>query len=300
MSALEKRNTLTGYLFLMPNLIGFLIFTLLPVGASLILSTFSWDLINPPEFVGLGNYFKMFSSDRMTGDPLFLQVLRQTAYYVLLTIPPGLCVSLLLATLVNQKIRGKNIYRFFYFLPVVTSAVAVSLVWNWMYNRDFGLINEVLGMIGLKNDINWLGDVNIAMPAVAIVSIWQNAGYNMVIFLAGLQGIPRVLYEAADIDGVTPWQRFTHITLPMLSPTMFFVVVTLLIGSFQVFDLIFMLTDGGPRNTTKTIVIYIYENGFQFFRMGYASAMAWVLFLVIFVITIIQFRLQRNWVEYSE
>lgn len=290
----EKKSLLVGLGFLIPNFIGFLLFTLIPVGASLILSFFNWDLIGVPKFAGLEN-FKTLA----TNDPLFWKVMGNTGLYTLMVVPGTLIMSLLLAMLVNQKIRGKIVFRFIYFLPVVTSTIAVSLVWNWMYNPDFGLINSMLHVFGIPQ-VNWLTDARTALPSIAIVSIWSGAGNNMVLFLAGLQGIPTSLYEACELDGANSVQKFFHVTLPMLTPTTFYVLVMSIIGSFQVFDLVYMMTGGGPNNATRTIVSYIYDNAFRFFKMGYASSMAWILFLIIFALTYVQFRLQNNWVQYYE
>lgn len=290
----QNKDLLTGLAFLLPNFLGFLLFTLIPVGASLILSFFSWDLINPPEFVGLENFIDLF-----TKDTLFWKVMGNTSLYTLMVIPGTLIVSLLLALLVNQQIWGKLVFRFIYFLPVVTSTIAVSLVWNWMYNKDFGLINSFLSLFHIP-PVNWLTDTKTALPSIALVGIWSGAGYNMVLFLAGLQGIPKQLYEACELDGANWVQKFFHVTMPMLTPTTFFVLVMSIIGSFQVFDLVFMMTRGGPDNATRTIVSYIYDNAFSFFKLGYASSMAWVLFVIIFILTYIQFKIQNNWVQYYE
>ena len=292
--ARERKKVLVGLAFLLPNFIGFLIFTLLPVISSLALSFFGWDLINPPQFAGFSNFAELFRND-----PLFWKVMGNTALYTVMTVPGTLVMALILALLVNQKLRGRIVYRFIYFLPVVTSSVAVALVWNWMYNPDFGLVNSFLSLFGIPQ-VNWLTDPNTAMFAISLVSIWSGAGYNMVLCLAGLQDIPQQLYEACELDGAGAFQKFFSVTLPLLTPTTFFVLVMSLIGSFQVFDLVYMMTGGGPNNATRTIVSYIYDNAFRFFKMGYASAMAWVLFVIIFLLTLLQFRMQKRWVEYYE
>ena len=292
--ARERKKVLVGLAFLLPNFIGFLIFTLLPVISSLALSFFGWDLINPPQFAGFSNFAELFRND-----PLFWKVMGNTALYTVMTVPGTLVMALILALLVNQKLRGRIVYRFIYFLPVVTSSVAVALVWNWMYNPDFGLVNSFLSLFGIPQ-VNWLTDPNTAMFAISLVSVWSGAGYNMVLYLAGLQDIPQQLYEACELDGAGAFQKFFSVTLPLLTPTTFFVLVMSLIGSFQVFDLVYMMTGGGPNNATRTIVSYIYDNAFRFFKMGYASAMAWVLFVIIFLLTLLQFRMQKRWVEYYE
>jgi multiple sugar transport system permease protein len=207
-------------------------------------------------------------------------------------------VSMGLALWLNTRLRGLTFYRLAFFLPVVTVTVAVSLIWKWMYEPRVGIINQALALFGITGP-TWLGDTAWAMPALIILGLWKGFGYNMVLFLAGLQGIPATLYEAAMIDGANGWQRFWKITLPLLSPAMFLAVILTVISSFQIFDQAFIMTAGGPSNATNTIVLYIFQNGFQFFKMGYASAIAWALFAVIFSFTLIQMWLQRHWVQYE-
>ncbi|MCK9524917.1 MAG: sugar ABC transporter permease [Limnochordia bacterium] len=293
-SATERREIRAGYGFLMPNLIGFLIFTFLPVFVALVLSFTEWDLLRPIQWVGLSNYVRMF-----TNDPTFIRVLKNTVSFVAVTVPTRIALALLVAVALNQKLRGTTFFRTAFFMPVVSSSVAIALVWQWIFNADFGPLNNVLWILGVSNPPNWLTSTAWALPALMIVSIWQGLGMNMIIFLAGLQGIPIQLYEAARIDGATPWKCFWKITLPMLSPTTFLVLVMTTISSFQVFDLAVMMTEGGPANATNTIVYHIYRNAFQFFRMGYAAAIAWFLFVIIFAITLFQFRNQKNWVNYD-
>jgi multiple sugar transport system permease protein len=287
----SKREALAGYLFIAPNFLGFLLFTLLPVFAAFGIGLTSWNIAGQYKFLGLDNYIEMF-----TRDAKFYTVLWNTFYFSILYIPLVLVSSLGLALLVNRPLKGVIAYRFMYFLPVVTSAVAASMVFQWMYNTEFGLLNYSLSILGIGK-IAWLTDLRIVMFCVVIVNLWKNAGRLMVIYLAGLQGIPRVLYEAAEIDGAGPMARFFKITLPMISPTTFFILITSVIDSFQIFEIVFTLTGGGPLNATNTIVTYIYGESFTHFRMGYASALAMVLFAIIFIFTIIQFRLQRNWVQ---
>lgn len=294
MSPLRRQEAVAGFAFLLPNIVGFAIFVALPVAAALVLSFFHWDLLTPPRFAGLSNFTKLFTEDRT-----FRVVLVNTVYYVVGTVPPSITLALLVALAMNQKIRGVTFYRTAYFMPVVSSLVAVSLIWRWLFNYDFGLVNNLLYSVGITNVPNWLGSSRWAMPAVIIMSIWRNIGYNMVIYLAGLQDIPDVLYEAAAIDGAGSWQKFRHVTLPLLTPTTFFLVVISIINSFQVFTQALVLTEGGPGDATNTIVFYIYKNAFQWLKMGYAAAVAWVLFVIIFIITLIQFRMQRKWVHYQ-
>ena len=290
---LRRRETFAAYGFLLPNLLGFAVFTFLPVLAALLISFTNWDLLTPPAWAGLANYRSLVA------DPLFRQVLKNTALYVLGTVPLQMVLALAVAVALNQRIPGQLFFRTAYFMPVVASTVAVALVWRWIFNNDFGLLNSFLYMIGIQNPPNWLGSTRWALVSVIIMSVWQQVGYSMVLFLAGLQGVPQQLYEAAKIDGAGPWARFLSITLPMLSATTFFVLVIGVINSFQVFDQAFIMTQGGPANATNTIVYNIYQNAFQFFKMGYAAAMAWVLFAIIFVVTLVQFRLQGRWVNYD-
>jgi multiple sugar transport system permease protein len=266
---------------------GFLVFTLVPVVSSLYLSFTKYDGILAPKFVGADNYVSLFH------DQDFLSSLVHTVYYTLGTVPIGTFLSLLIAIVLNAKIRFKNIYRAAFFIPVVTSMVAVSQVWKWLYNSDYGLINGILAGLGLYQP-QWLASAEWAMPSIIIMSIWKGLGFNMVIYLAGLQGISPSLYEAAKIDGANAWQRFMFISVPLLRHTTLFVVVMSLIGSFQVFDQVYIMTGGGPANATTVVVYWIYENAFQFFKQGYASAMAYVLFAIIFVITLFQMKLAQR------
>jgi multiple sugar transport system permease protein len=291
--SLRRQETIAGYLFLLPNIIGFLIFSSIPVVATLSISLLDWDLIRAPRFVGIDNYVKL-----LTDDAVFRKVLVNTAYYVIGTVPAGIILSLLLAMAMNASVKGISFFRAAFFIPVISASVAVAMMWRWLFNTDFGLINLMLTSIGLPR-VPWLSSTAWAMPALIIMAVWKNLGFNMVIFLAGLQGIPAQLYEAASIDGANGWHRFRYITVPMLAPTTFFVLVISVIGSFQVFDLAFVLTKGGPGDATNTMVMYIYNQAFQFFHMGYAASIAWVLFAIIFVITLAQTQLQKRWVHYE-
>lgn len=279
-------------LLLLPNLLGFLAFTLFPFSAAFFLSFTSWDLLTPMQFVGLENYKALFQ------DEIFIKVFWNTIYFTAGSVPIGIVISLFLAIALNQKIRGIRFYRAAYFFPVITSMVAVAVIWQWIYNPQYGLLNFFLGLIGIKGP-SWLTSTTWAMPAIIITSIWKNLGFAMLIFLAGLQSIPESYYEAAQIDGASWWTRFTSITLPLLSPTTFFVTVISIINSFQVFDTIYLMTQGGPARATSVIVHYLYQNAFEYFRMGYASAMAYVLFFLIFTVTLIQFWRQKKWGVYS-
>jgi multiple sugar transport system permease protein len=256
------------------------------------LSFTSWDLITPPEWVGLENYVRAYN------DELFFKSLGNTVYYTIGTVPIGVFIALLLAIAMNQKLRGIVFYRTLYFLPIVSSVVTISLLWTWIYYPDFGILNYLVRLLGFS-PINWLQTTAWAMPAIIVMSIWAGLGYNMVILLAGLQGIPEELYDAAHIDGATRVQAFWYITIPMLSPVIFFVVVLSLIGSFQVFSSAYVMTQGGPQNATLTIVFLIFNQGFRYFRMGYASALAVLLAIIILILTLIQLRLQSRWIYYE-
>ena len=286
------RDVCEGYLFALPWLLGFLIFILGPMLASLYLSCTEWNLITPLRWVGVRNYHTLFLEDR-----LFWQSLKVTSIYSL-AIPVRLLVALMVALLMNQKIRGLAVFRTVYYMPAVVSGVAVAQLWRWIFNGEYGLLNWGLWRIlGVKGPA-WLADENWALPALIVMSFW-GFGNSMVIFLAGLQGIPGQLYEAAAIDGASGWRRFLHITLPMLSPVIMFNLIMGVIGSFQVFTSSYVMTRGGPHYATLFYVLYLYQNAFEWSKMGYASALAWVLFLIILVLTLIQFRLSRRWVYYG-
>jgi multiple sugar transport system permease protein len=289
----REHEGLAAGLFLLPNLIGFLIFTAIPVGAAFILAFYDYDLLLGASWAGLENFREMFTTDEVFRAALF-----NTAYFTAVSVPLSVVLGLATAMLVNQALRGIVIFRSIFLLPYVTVTVALSLVWKWLYLPDIGLINSVLGVFGIDGP-PWLTSGTWAMPALILMSVWKGFGYNMVIFLAGLQGIPDHLYDAAKVDGATAWRRFLNVTLPLLSPTTFFVVVISVISSFQVFDQALIMTNGGPGTATTTLVLYIYQKGFQSFDMGYAAAVALVLFAVIFVFTVIQFLFQRRWVTYD-
>jgi multiple sugar transport system permease protein len=289
----RDHETLSAYLFLAPNAIGFLLFSALPVLAALVLAFYDWDLLLGADFVGLENFRQLLFEDAN-----FHAAFLNTFYFVVVSVPLSAGLGLAVALLCNQALRGITLYRSIFLLPYVTITVAVALVWRWLYHPDLGLINRLLALVGIDGPA-WLVSTRWAMPAIIFLSVWKSFGYNMVLFLAGLQSIPEQLYEAATIDGANAWQRFRHITLPMLSPTTFFVVIISIIGSFQVFDQALVMTGGGPGVATTTLVLFIYQVGFQAFHMGYAAAAAWLLFVVVMVFTVIQFRAQRRWVTYE-
>lgn len=284
---------LIGIAFIAPNLLGFLVFFLGPMLYGLYISFTDWDLLNDPKWVGLTNY------NTLIHDDLMWKSLKNTLIYCLVTIPGGMVVALSLAMAVKQAARLAVLYRSLMFLPVVTSTIAVALVWKSVLNTDFGLLNWLLEFVGIS-PIGWLSDTRWAMVSVGLVAIWKNMGYNVVIFLAGLHAVPQHLYEAAAIDGAGAWRRFRNVTLPMISPTLFFVLIVSVIGSFQVFDQVYVLTDGGPGNSTVVYNYYLYQNAFEFFRMGYASAMAYALFALIFLITVFQVKFLNKRVQYDQ
>lgn len=289
-----------AYLFLLPSLGGFLFFVFLPVLVAFGLSFMDWNLLTPPTFVATANYTQLLFQDRV-----FWKVLGNTLYFTVTIVPLQLMLGLALAVSLNQAIRGLTIYRVIYFMPVVTNIVAAALVFQWMFSRDFGIISlpfwKLVDITGLSffAPPDWLNSGQWAKPAVVILTLWKNVGFTMVIYLAGLQAIPVQLYEAAKVDGANAWKRFLHVTLPLISPTTFFLLVIQMIGAFQLFSEAYVMTRGGPAQATLTIAYYIYQNAFKFGRMGKASAIAWVLFAIIFAATYLQNRYQRRWIHYE-
>jgi multiple sugar transport system permease protein len=278
--------------FLAPTLLGLAVLSAGPILATLAISVTKWDLLTAPKLIGLDNYVGLLTDDR------FLKALRNTFFYTIVSVPVGLTIALGLAIALNAKVRGIAFIRTAYFLPVVTSTIAIALVWQWIYSADSGLLNQVLGAVGIPSQ-KWLSDPTMAMPAIIAMSIWQGLGVNIIIFLAGLQAIPSDLLDAASVDGAGSWARLKNVTLPLLTPSIFFTGVLSLIGSFQVFDQVFVLAKPRPTEATITVVFFIYENGFKFFKMGYASAASWILFLIVALFTAIYFRSQNRWVHYQ-
>ncbi|MBA2936826.1 sugar ABC transporter permease [Paenibacillus sp. CGMCC 1.16610] len=288
-----RRNRLTGYTFLLPNILGFLIFICLPVCASFLMSFTEWNGFGEIEFAGLSNYTRLWS------DETFRISLLNSLLMTAVSVPVTLILAILAAVALNKGLRGVKIFRTAIFLPHITATIAVAVVWQLLYNPTMGPINGFLRSLGIDNPPTWLASTHWALFSVIIVSIWHSIGYYMVLYLAGLQGIPKDLYEAAEIDGAGKVSQFRNITLPMLSPVIFFTIIMGIINSFKVFDLVFVLTKGGPGRSTHMLVYDIYYTAFQRFEYGYASAMAYVLFAIILVITLIQFRGQKRWVNYS-
>lgn len=290
-SSLARREAWEGYLFISPWIVGFLVFVAGPMIASIALAFTEWNLLSPPRWVGLANFRALFT------DPLFWQALKVTAIYAAVAVPLDLFAALLLASLLNQKLRGIGAYRTIFYLPTILPGVVTAVVWRWIFNPEIGLINNLLALFRIPGPL-WLMSPAWALPALIIMSLWT-IGTATVIFLGGLQGVPAELHEAAAIDGAGPWRRFWRITVPLVSPSIFFNLITGMIGAFQVFTLPYIMTGGGPQNATLFYVLYLYENAFTYGKMGYASAMAWVLFVIIVVLTVIQFRLSRRWVYYA-
>lgn len=290
-SSQRRQDILTAYLCLLPWLIGFAAFVVGPMLFSLGLSFYESDLLTRTYFVGLTNYQDLLK------EPLFWQSLKVTFIYAFTTVPLGTVIALLIATLLNQKIMGLGIWRTIYYLPTVISGVAVSLLWLQIFNPRAGLLNNFLGLFGIQGP-SWLYDSTWALPSLIIMSIW-GVGGNMLLYLAGLQGIPTQLYEAATIDGANAWHRFWAITIPMLSPTIFFNVTISLIGAFQFFTQSFVMTNGGPNNATLSMVLFLYRKSFEQIRFGYASAVAWVLFAIIISFTLLFQYLSKHWVYYE-
>jgi len=287
----ERQNTIKGLLFASPWILGFLLFTIYPVLASLYYSFTLYDIIHPPKWIGLTNYRDLFFRD-----PMFKLVVGNTLYFVVFGVPAGLITAFLLANLLNNEIRFRSLFRTIFFIPSITPAVATAMVWLWVYNTQYGVINSFLASHGWRV-IPWLSDPKLAKPSLIIIGAWAQ-GTAIVIFLAALQDVPRQLYEAALVDGANWWQRFWNITIPMCTPAILFVMITGLIGTFQFFTLPWLLTGGGPNNATEVYALYLYRNAFRFFKMGYASSLAWVLFVLIVIFTIVIFRTSARWVYY--
>ncbi|HEY3109887.1 MAG TPA: sugar ABC transporter permease [Chloroflexota bacterium] len=288
----RRREELTAYLFILPWVIGFLIFTAGAMLFSFYISLNETDLLSLSKFVGLRNYTKA-----LTSDSLFMKSLAVTAWYTVMVVPFGTVVAMAIAMMLNQKLRWVGVWRTIYYMPALVSGVAVALLWGWVLNPDYGIVNQGLKLLGVPGP-RWFGSETWAVPGMVLVAVW-GTGTNMVLYLAGLQSIPTEVQEAARIDGAGPWRLFWNVTLPLLTPTVFFNVLTSIIGSFQVFTLALILTAGGPNNATLTMVLYLYREGFQLFNFGYASAVAWLLFAIIMIFTLIVMRSSSTWVHYE-
>lgn len=289
-----NKEWLTGYLMIFPVVAGLLVFYIYPIFKVIIDSFYEVGSFNKRSFVGLDNYLTMFN------DPKMWSSLINTFSYVIVIVPGTIIISLILAALLNTKIKGRGFFRVIYFIPAITMGAAVAMIWKWMYNSDHGIINAILNALGFDS-VNFLTNPNTALLSICLVSIWINVGYNMIILLAGIQGISKTYYEAASIDGASPVKQFFGITLPLVTPTLFFVIITNLIGTFQTFDTIYMMIkeSGIAMEATQSMVMYFFRNAFSYSKKGYASALAVFLFLIIMLVTLIQMKLQKKWVNYE-
>jgi multiple sugar transport system permease protein len=288
-----NQETVEGYVCILPWLIGFLAFVAGPMIAALVISFTHWSLLSPPEWIGLENY------QRLVADPMFRTSLFNTMFISFIAVPLQLVLALLIAMALNQKLAGLTVYRTIFYLPSQMPIVASALLWMWVFNPDYGLANALLHIVGLPG-LGWLFDPNLSKPSIILITLWGGIGTPLIIFLAGLQSVPDTLYEAANIDGAGPIDRFRSITLPMLSPIIFFNLIIGIIASFQAyFTLVFITTQGGPANSTTILILYIYFKAFRDFDMSYASALAWALFLLVLALTAINFLLARWWVHYE-
>jgi multiple sugar transport system permease protein len=289
------RDAIVGYLYILPWILGFLLFTLGPMLTSLYLSFHHYSVLGSPRWAGLENYVTAFAGK----DPRFWHSWGRTWSYALMFIPAGLTISLLLAAMLNQKLKGTVLFRTLFFLPTLVPVVASALLWRWLLQPDVGLVNYALWNLRIPGP-RWFSDVNLALPALVMISLWASVGGSrMIIFLAGLQGVPEELYDAAKVDGANWWHRFRHVTLPMITPTIFFNMVLGVIGALQVFSISFVATEGGPAYATWFYMLQLYDSAFRNFLMGYASALAWIFFVVVLVLTLIQFKLSGGWVFYA-
>jgi len=286
------KEAVNAYVMIGPWLLGFVIWIAGPMIASLAMSFMDWPLLSPPEWSGLKNIRLMFS------DKLLSISLVNTAYYTFLGVPARVTAALIVAMAMNLKLRGISIWRTVYYMPSITPAVASAIIWLWMFNPDFGILNTLLSYVGIHAKVQWIWDPLLSKPSLIMMSVW-GVGGQMIVLLAGLQAIPDQLYEAARIEGGNWWSEFWRITLPLLTPSIFFVTIIQIIYSFQVFTAAYVMTQGGPENSTLFLVLYLFRHGFEFFHMGYASALAWVLFLIVLAFTLIQFKLSNRWVFYE-
>ncbi len=298
----KLKKSVVGYAFFGPNLIGFLIFFAIPVLWSLYLSFTEFDGFGTPEWVGLQNYADfLFKNPFKTDTPYyFWKSLWNTVLYCLGYIPTSIVISLILSILLNTRLKGMKVFRALYFLPVVSSVVAVSLLWRWLFAVDYGPINHILVSLGGESwRIGWLTDPDVALFSLILMAIWRTLGYNIVIFLAGLQGVPKSIYEAAYVDGASRWQIIWKITIPLITPSIFFVLLMSLIGGLQTFSEAYSMTGGGPARATLTVVFNLYQQGFRFLKFGVSSAMGWVMFILIFGLTVLQSKFSKHWVHYA-
>lgn len=291
--SLKSIEALWGYLLILPALVFVFGFTLLPVVSAFGVSLTQWNLVSPPKFIGFANYQKVFT------DPIAIKTLLNTFTFTFVSVPVAILLSLLIAVLLNQKIRGLSFFRTAYYLPVISSTVAISMIFLWVFDSNYGLLNRFLMLLGI-DPVRWLFEPRSAMLAVIIVTVWRSLGFNMIIFLAALQDVPPDLHDAASIDGANERQKFLHIIIPLVSPAIFFSTLTGFVNSFQSFDLVYNMTQGGPARATYLVGYYIWEQAFKYLHMGYGAAIAFVLFFIILIFTLIQWLLRRRWVYGEE
>jgi multiple sugar transport system permease protein len=283
------KESIWGYIFILPNFLLMLVFTLIPVIFAFGVSMTDWSLLSAPTFVGLDNYVRIFQ------DPVAKITIKNTLVFTAMSVPLRIVLPLLLAVALNQKIRGLPFYRTCYYLPVISASVAVSMVFLWILDTNFGLLNRFLVIFGL-DPVGWLTDPDVALLSIVLVTVWRGLGFNMIIFLAALQDVPEDLYAVADIDGANAIQKFFHLTIPLISPAIFFLIITGIIDSFQSFDLVYNMTNGGPARSTLLLGYYIWRQAFDYLRMGYGAALAYLLFFAILLITILQWSVRKRWV----
>lgn len=288
----KHNEYLWAYLFISAPILGFLLFAFIPLSFSVYVSFTQYSGYQAPVFQGADNYSRLLTNDRLFWNTLF------NTFYSALGIPIGMVIALGIAMSLNQKIRGIHFFRTVFFLPTISSVVALTLLWKWMFNSDYGLLNYLLDLIGIQGPA-WLSSERWAMPAMIIQGVWGGLGFHMVLYLAALQGVPKSLYESAEMDGANGWQRFLRITIPCISPTTLFILITSIIGAMQDFPRFQIMTEGGPNYSTTTIVYYLFQNAFRYMEMGYASAMAWMLGILIMMITLLNFWLSKRWVHYE-
>lgn len=289
---LQRKDALSGYMFIAPALISLLIFMVYPVIASFVISGFDWGILTAPKFIGFENYKTLFR------DPVFLESLKNTFTWVIMYVPVSILASLIVALAMDMPLRGIGFFRTMFYLPVMTPMVVCALLFVWIYNTDFGVLNYILSFAGIP-PVRWLTDKNLSLISIALMSVWKHSGYNMLILLSALQGIPESLYEAAALDGITPWKKLINIKLPLIMPSMYFVVLTSVIDAFQVFTEVYIMTKGGPGYSTYTVSYYLFNNAFEFGKMGYACAMSVVMFAIILTVTLIQDKIMNKNVQYD-
>ncbi len=292
-SKTSLRNNLIGYSFILPNLLGFFVFTFVPIVFALFMSFFEWNAGNKIEFIGLDNYVRMF-----TNDPSYRISLINTLYYTVVTVPLMMVISLALAIIMNKPIKGRVFFRSVLFFPYIASLVAVAVVWMALFNPDRGPVNSLLIALGVENPPRWAASQQWAMPTIIGLTIWKNMGYYMIVFLAALQGVPYELYEAASLDGANSWQRFKNVTLPNITSSTFFVLMMLIVLTFKSYDIMYITTQGGPGEATKVLAYHIFNTAFVCSEYGYASAIAMTLFVLVAIVTLIQFRVEKKFTDY--